>query len=98
MDHYRKIWRFRAPVLYRGSTHGIDNYAVSRPAQRTANTNRTANINETHGKISTQGTLLSKLTANENTRQNLQKNTRLTNTHGKLVAWSHIRGQSDGAA
>jgi hypothetical protein len=53
--HYRKIWRCRAPLRCRGSTHGIANYAVSRTAQPTANKKLTTNINEAHGKIRTHG-------------------------------------------
>jgi hypothetical protein len=75
--HYRKIWLFRAPIMCHGSTHGIENSAVSRPAQRTANKNRTANLKETHDKISAHGGLRLKLTAKPGTRQNLQE------THGK---------------
>jgi hypothetical protein len=75
--HYRKIWCFRAPILCRGLTHGIENYTVSQPAQRTANTNRTANINETYGKISTHGTL------QQDTWQNINTQHSAIKAHGK---------------
>jgi hypothetical protein len=80
--HYRKICLFRAPIVCRGSTHGIISYAVSQPSsprqnnssrciepKHTAKSEPTVHCGRSSRQNETHGEITHMLTAEYHTRQ-----------------------------
>jgi hypothetical protein len=93
--HYRKIWLFHAPpVSWVDARHLCREPACPAHGKRKPHGKPQG---DTRQNISTRQ---SAIKAHGKTRRTAKsaKSTRQTNTRGKLMHWSHIRGQSDGVA